>query len=649
MKKHHFYIPLISIILGSPSLFGQGQYLIKNYGNPAPCSAISEYSGNIGIGLSNPVSKLTIYDILGETVEPSVLKIISAEYNYNMLQEIGSIEFGKKLEFSYGANSYTNFYSIFENGSSKFSNYFLNPVNIGFSPDINQKSYHLSVNGKIDLNNFLHFSKNNNRIHGIEIGNEGTDELFIFKFLNPFNEWDTPLTLDPVVGVITRGILQVDRFRMLANSGSNKVLVCDAEGYGLWTDAATVHDDDWLIGDSHGDIGTPQFLYMNPKYHSVGIGTNNPMNMLHVMGGNILISRNPNEAPGSLNGSMYFGEIVSGEYPNGEWGIEYLNNGLNFWKVANSVDPGGNYRLFLKNSGFVGINTEDPVSRFQVNGLAEKFSIGSIASATGYPGTSYLGFNAARNDRNEWMLHSRTDVSKNGGSVVFSDANGNTYFSCVPSNSTGENPQLLTDTELFNNIRMTISSEGAVRIGTPGNILGQLTVASPGITYGTISSSTASESILWTANSNAWYGFGVDEDGLGHIYRNLITRQNIISFNATQVGIGDVDFSHCTNSAHKLFVADGITTEEVLVQLKTDWSDYVFDPDYSLMPLDELHSYIKKNQHLPDVPTAEEVAENGIELGETNALLLKKIEELTLYVIELKQEIVDLKRTSSKQ
>ena len=540
------------------------------------------------------------------------------------------------------------YYSIYEQGGASFSNYFLNRVNIGFTDDVNQKSYLLSVNGKIDLNDFLHFSKNDNRIHGIEIGNEGTDEIFVFKFLNPFNDWDIPLTLDPVEGVITKGVLRVDRFRMLANSGANKVMVSDADGFGIWADAGLIYDDDWLIGESHGE-SNPQFLYMNPKYHSVGIGTDDPQNMLHVMGGNILISRNPKEAPGSLNGSIYFGEIVSSDYPNGEWGIEYLNNGLNFWKVTNASMQGENHRLFLKDAGQVGINTDDPVSRFQVNSLSEKLSVGSLASASGYSATSYLGFNAARSDRDEWILDTRTDVSKNGGSVIFSDVEGNAYFSCIPSNTAGENSQALTDAQVFSHIQMTVSSEGKVGIGTVDNIMGQLNVHSSDITYAIVNSSAASESILFTGNSNSYYGFGVDGNGLGHIYHGLLAKTSLVSFNTTQVGIGDVDFANCANSSHKLFVADGITTEEVIVRLQDDWSDYVFDPDYSLMPLDELDAYIKTNKHLPEVPTAKEVSENGIELGETNALLLKKIEELTLYVIELKQEIEILKNSSKNE
>ena len=73
------------------------------------------------------------------------------------------------------------------------------------------------------------------------------------------------------------------------------------------------------------------------------------------------------------------------------------------------------------------------------------------------------------------------------------------------------------------------------------------------------------------------------------------------------------------------------------VQVKaagTPWPDYVFHSNYKLRPLSSLESYITQNKHLPDVPRAEEVEKNGLDLGKTQALLLRKIEELTLYLIE---------------
>ena len=75
----------------------------------------------------------------------------------------------------------------------------------------------------------------------------------------------------------------------------------------------------------------------------------------------------------------------------------------------------------------------------------------------------------------------------------------------------------------------------------------------------------------------------------------------------------------------------------------TDWPDYVFCGNRALMPLDELESYVNENNHLPGVPTAEEVERNGADLGEMNRLLMEKVEELTLYVIDLQKQIDELK------
>lgn len=69
------------------------------------------------------------------------------------------------------------------------------------------------------------------------------------------------------------------------------------------------------------------------------------------------------------------------------------------------------------------------------------------------------------------------------------------------------------------------------------------------------------------------------------------------------------------------------------------WADYVFENDYNLMPLPELEKFITTYKHLPEIPTAEEVVKNGLELKEMNALLLKKVEELTLYLIDINKEI----------
>lgn len=79
------------------------------------------------------------------------------------------------------------------------------------------------------------------------------------------------------------------------------------------------------------------------------------------------------------------------------------------------------------------------------------------------------------------------------------------------------------------------------------------------------------------------------------------------------------------------------------------WYDHVFEDDYNLMELDAIEKYINENKHLPDIPSEEEINESGFNLAEMDGLLLKKIEELTLYIIQQQKEIDYLKsKISSK-
>ena len=95
------------------------------------------------------------------------------------------------------------------------------------------------------------------------------------------------------------------------------------------------------------------------------------------------------------------------------------------------------------------------------------------------------------------------------------------------------------------------------------------------------------------------------------------------------------------NPTDKLEVNGTIRSREVKVEA-TSWPDYVFQEDYVLKPLDKLEQYIAEHQHLPEIPSAAEIEENGLELGEMNKLLLKKIEELTLIIIDQEKRLKKL-------
>lgn len=125
-------------------------------------------------------------------------------------------------------------------------------------------------------------------------------------------------------------------------------------------------------------------------------------------------------------------------------------------------------------------------------------------------------------------------------------------------------------------------------------------------------------------------------------------------------GVGSVLFMHSTGSTFtpkmtldksgNLDILDGqlrvngkITSKEVEVKLDV-WSDFVFYKDYNLMPLNEVEQFIDENGHLPSVPNEAQVKENGINVGQMNAVLLQKIEELTLYIIDLNKRIAELEK-----
>ena len=102
---------------------------------------------------------------------------------------------------------------------------------------------------------------------------------------------------------------------------------------------------------------------------------------------------------------------------------------------------------------------------------------------------------------------------------------------------------------------------------------------------------------------------------------------------------GNVGIGTSANSQYKLVVKGTAHFCKAIVKSTGGWCDYVFEPDYNLMPISELNNYIKQNKHLPEIPTTEQVEENDIDLGEMNKLLLKKVEELTLYLIKQQEQL----------
>jgi len=121
------------------------------------------------------------------------------------------------------------------------------------------------------------------------------------------------------------------------------------------------------------------------------------------------------------------------------------------------------------------------------------------------------------------------------------------------------------------------------------------------------------------------------KQGSAKIEGNIITNANI--------GIGTDSFID-GGDTYRLSVDGKVRADGVKVY--TTWADYVFEEEYNLPTLEEVKQHIEKNGHLKDIPSAKAVEENGIELGEMNKLLLQKIEELTLYMLQKDEQIKEL-------
>lgn len=114
----------------------------------------------------------------------------------------------------------------------------------------------------------------------------------------------------------------------------------------------------------------------------------------------------------------------------------------------------------------------------------------------------------------------------------------------------------------------------------------------------------------------------------------------------TYIGLVDAEIAEIRQELkdqYKLFVANGVLSEDYGIGPKSSWADFVFNKGYALKTIPQVEAFISENNHLPDVPSAKQVAEEGYSQHDMNKILLQKIEELTLYTIQQQKEIQELK------
>lgn len=139
---------------------------------------------------------------------------------------------------------------------------------------------------------------------------------------------------------------------------------------------------------------------------------------------------------------------------------------------------------------------------------------------------------------------------------------------------------------------------------------------------------------------------GIEVDNEGEMTIRSMDNQDLGSLVLQgRVGINIINESN----RYALAVNGGILTNEVFIKNVNEWFDQVLTKDYNLLPLNDLRRYIIQNGHLPEIPTEEEVLNQGFNMAEMQGLLLKKIEELTLYILNQEEEIESLKQLLEEQ
>jgi len=141
--------------------------------------------------------------------------------------------------------------------------------------------------------------------------------------------------------------------------------------------------------------------------------------------------------------------------------------------------------------------------------------------------------------------------------------------------------------------------------------------------------------ILFNPGLETQQMFGFHKDG--RMYWGGKSSYSMILSNAGDLNvIKSVTIGGSLKPGSQLSVKGKIAAQEVEVTT-TNWPDYVFEDDYRLQPLSEVEQFVKVHKHLPEIPSTKQVEQDGVSLGEMNKLLLKKVEELTLYLIQEKR------------
>jgi hypothetical protein len=163
--------------------------------------------------------------------------------------------------------------------------------------------------------------------------------------------------------------------------------------------------------------------------------------------------------------------------------------------------------------------------------------------------------------------------------------------------------------------------------------------------YFFLNGALGSSSVLGTPTFTSLYtpifGFESDDNNLNILA--MARGTNMAAYRAmTITSLGNIGIGTTNPGTNRLAVEGTVAARKVMITTTTPFPDYVFKKSYVLLPLDSLERYVRQNSHLPEIPSADSVQKNGLDIGTNQELLLKKIEELTLYVIAQQKELKEL-------
>jgi hypothetical protein len=354
----------------------------------------------------------------------------------------------------------------------------------------------------------------------------------------------------------------------------------------------------------------------------VGIGSHSPLGKFHIgpyNGDNMVI----HDADGIIQ--FYESSNIIGDPPIKRGFIQITdgdlragtNSGNNTGKFI--VRTNGADRMFVDAGGDVGIGTPFPITKLHI---IDGQDAGMDGSSNGFimvgetSGTNLLIDNNEIVARSGVSTPATLNLQNDGGNLAIG---GNTTINA---------------TTTFNG---TATHQATTTVNAQFTVNGHATMTNNGEALAI----TGTNPFMQFYQGNTAHGF-IQQSG-----NNLFMGVNggNLRLDAAQVAIGSIVAG---SSAYKLAVTGKVICEEVKVKLSGNWPDYVFSPEYKRPTLNELETFIKANRHLPNIPAAAEVEQNGMEVGDMQKKMMEKIEELTLYIIDLKKEIDELKKNNNK-